>query len=102
MARIEALRRKDGWGPDSDMSMHASRNKAYSDSVGRLTRRFSTLSKDDRRFLAVSPRLRVWTAWGGGFPIKVDGEIVGAIGTERAAGHGCTDDIGTARAREQP
>ena len=46
-------------------------------------RTFSTLSKATRRSWPASPRLRV-AAYGGGFPIKVDGEIVGAIGVSGA------------------
>src|SRR5580700_7381524 len=42
---------------------------------------FSTLSKATRRFWLASPRSRVW---GGGFPIKVNGEVVGAIGVSGA------------------
>src|ERR1700719_504635 len=46
-------------------------------------RTFSTLSKATRRFWRAFPLARV-AAWGGGFPIKVDGEIVGAIGVSGA------------------
>src|SRR5216683_2674049 len=45
---------------------------------------FSTLSKATRRFWPVSPRLRVWRRGGGGFPITVNGEVVGAIGLSGA------------------
>src|SRR6266436_5432302 len=47
-------------------------------------RTFSTLSKGDLSLLAGIPTLARVAAWGGGFPIKVDGEIVGAIGLSGA------------------
>src|SRR2546426_8780737 len=47
-------------------------------------RTFSTLSKVTRRSWPASPRLRVWRRTEEGFPIKVDGEIVGAIGVSGA------------------
>jgi len=42
-------------------------------------RTFSTLSKATRRF-GWYPTLARVAAWGGGLPIKVNGEVVGAIG----------------------
>src|SRR5260370_14125535 len=47
-------------------------------------RTFSTLSRGDPSLLAGIPNLARVAAWGGGFPIKVDGEIVGAIGLSGA------------------
>src|ERR1700746_1774950 len=47
-------------------------------------RTFSTLSKATRRFWPAPPTLARVAAYGGGFPIKVDGEIVGAIGVSGA------------------
>ena len=38
----------------------------------------------DPSLLAGIPTLARVAAWGGGFPIKVDGEIVGAIGVSGA------------------
>src|SRR2546426_1243967 len=49
-----------------------------------LRRTFSTLSRATRRFLAGLPTLARVAAWGGGFPIKVNGEVVGAIGVSGA------------------
>jgi uncharacterized protein GlcG (DUF336 family) len=42
------------------------------------------LIKADPSLLAGMPTLPRMAAWGGGFPIKVDGEIVGAIGLSGA------------------
>jgi uncharacterized protein GlcG (DUF336 family) len=45
---------------------------------------FSTLSRATPSLLAGLPTLGRVPAWGGGFPIKVDGEIVEAIGLSGA------------------
>src|SRR5580693_4545735 len=47
-------------------------------------RTFSTLSRATRRFWPAFPTLARVAAWGGGFPIKVNGEVVGAIGLSGA------------------
>src|SRR5580693_3344114 len=47
-------------------------------------RSFSTLSRATPSLLAGIPTLARMAAWGGGFPIKVNGEIVGAIGLSGA------------------
>src|ERR1700730_4739706 len=47
-------------------------------------RTFSTLSRVTRRCWPASPRFRVSRRGGEGFPIQVDGEIVGAIGVSGA------------------
>jgi len=47
-------------------------------------RSFSTLSKANPSLLAGIPTLPRVAACGGGFPIKVDGEIVGATGVSGA------------------
>src|SRR5438093_8529235 len=44
----------------------------------------STLSRATLRLLAGLPTLPRVAAWGGGFPIKVNGEVVGAIGLSGA------------------
>src|ERR1700732_4223450 len=52
--------------------------------------------KGDPSLLAGMPTLSRMAAWGGGFPIKVDGEIVGAIGLSGAPT--VQNDIDCARA----
>jgi uncharacterized protein GlcG (DUF336 family) len=52
--------------------------------------------KGDPSLLAGMPTLARMAAWGGGFPIRVDGEIVGAIGLSGAPT--VQNDIDCARA----
>src|SRR3979411_2100435 len=60
-------------------------------------RTFSTLSRATRRFWPASPpTLARVAAWGGGFPIKVNGEVVGAIGV--SGGPAVRNDVDCARA----
>src|SRR5438309_12126117 len=47
-------------------------------------RTFSTLSRATRHFWPASPRFRVWQRGVEGFPFKVNGEVVGAIGLSGA------------------
>src|ERR1700693_5705218 len=59
-------------------------------------RSFSTLSRATHHFWPASPRLRVWRRGVEGFPIKVNGEVVGAIGLSGAPT--VQNDIDCARA----
>ncbi len=59
-------------------------NKAYTALLGVSTQEFFNFIKGDPSLLAGVPTLARMAAWGGGFPIKVDGEIVGAIGLSGA------------------
>ena len=59
-------------------------NKAYTALFGVSTQDFFNFIKGDPSLLAGIPTLSRVAAWGGGFPIKVDGEIVGAIGLSGA------------------
>jgi uncharacterized protein GlcG (DUF336 family) len=59
-------------------------NKAYTALFGVSTQDFFNFIKGDPSLLAGIPTLQRVAAWGGGFPIKVDGEIVGAIGLSGA------------------
>jgi uncharacterized protein GlcG (DUF336 family) len=59
-------------------------NKAYTALLGVSTQEFFNFIKGDPSLLAGIPTLARVAAWGGGFPIKVDGEIVGAIGLNGA------------------
>ena len=52
--------------------------------LGVSTQDFFNFIKGDPSLLAGIPTLSRVAAWGGGFPIKVDGEVVGAIGVSGA------------------
>jgi uncharacterized protein GlcG (DUF336 family) len=59
---------------------------AHSDktSEGVSTQEFFNFIQSDPSHLAGIPTLARMAAWGGGFPIKVNGELVGAIGLSSA------------------
>src|ERR1700722_9904093 len=59
-------------------------NKAYTALFGVSTQEFFNFIKGDPSLLAGIPTLARVAAWGGGFPIKVDGEVIGAIGVSGA------------------
>jgi uncharacterized protein GlcG (DUF336 family) len=59
-------------------------NKAYTALFGVSTQEFFNFIQGDPSLLAGIPTLSRVAAWGGGFPIKVDREIVGAIGLSGA------------------
>ena len=61
-------------------TIEMAQNKAYTALLGVSTQGFLNFIKGDPSLLAGVPALARVAAWGGGFPIKVDGEIVGAIG----------------------
>jgi uncharacterized protein GlcG (DUF336 family) len=73
----KAFTRMDG-APVPAIEM--AQNKAYKALLGVSTQDFFNFIQGDPSFLAGIPALSRIAAWGGGFPIKVDGEIVGAIG----------------------
>jgi uncharacterized protein GlcG (DUF336 family) len=58
--------------------------KAYTALLGVSTQEFFEFIQGDPSLLAGIPTLDRVAAWGGGFPIKVAGEIVGAIGVSGA------------------
>src|SRR5258705_3214194 len=67
-------------------------NKAYTALFGVSTQDFFNFIQGDPSLLAGIPTLSRVAAWGGGFPIKVDGEIVGAMGLSGApAGQTASD-----------
>jgi uncharacterized protein GlcG (DUF336 family) len=66
------------------LSIEITQNKAYTSSVRRPHGRFFNFIQGDPSLLAGIPTLARVAAYGGGFPIKVDGEIVGAIGVSGA------------------
>ena len=78
---LKAFSRMDG-APIPTIEM--AQNKAYTALLGVSTQEFFNFIKGDPSLLAGVPTLARVAAWGGGFPIKVDGEIVGAIEIGRA------------------
>jgi uncharacterized protein GlcG (DUF336 family) len=78
---LKAFSRMDG-APIPTIEM--AQNKAYTALFGISTQDFFNFIQGDPSLLAGIPTLARMAAWGGGFPIKVDGEIVGAIGLSGA------------------
>src|SRR3979409_2097372 len=79
---LKAFGRRDG---APILSIEMAQNKAYTALFGVSTQEFFDFIQGDPSLLAGIPTLSRVAAWGGGFPIKVDGEIVGAVGLSRAA-----------------
>ena len=78
---LKAFSRMDG---APILSIEIAQNKAYTALFGLSTQDFFNFIQGDPSLLAGIPTLRRVAAYGGGFPIKVDGEIVGAIGVSGA------------------
>src|SRR3979411_2150774 len=78
---LKAFRRMDG---APILCIEMAQNKAYTALIGVSTQDFFDFIQRDPSLLAGIPTLARVAAWGGGFPIKVDGEIVGAIGLSGA------------------
>src|SRR5580765_3331019 len=74
---LKAFSRMDG---APILSIEIAQNKAYTALFGVSTQEFFDFIQGDPSLLAGIPTLARVAAWGGGFPIKVNGEIVGAIG----------------------
>jgi uncharacterized protein GlcG (DUF336 family) len=62
------------------LSTEIAQNKAYTALFGVSTQDFFNFIQGDPSLLAGIPTLARVAAYGGGFPVRVDGEIVGAIG----------------------
>jgi uncharacterized protein GlcG (DUF336 family) len=78
---LKAFSRMDGTPiPTIEMAQ----NKAYTALFGVSTQDFFNFIQRDPSLLAGVPTLARMAAWGGGFPIEVDGEIVGAVGVSGA------------------
>ena len=90
---LKAFSRMDG-APIPTVEM--AQNKAYTALLGVSTQDFFSFIKGDPSLLAGIPTLARMAAWGGGFPIKVNGEVVGAIGVSGAPT--VQNDIDCARA----
>ena len=90
---LMAFRRMDG---SPILCIEMAQNKAYTALFGVSTQEFFNFIQGDPSLLADIPTLARVAAWGGGFPIKVDGEVVGAIGLSGAPT--VQNDIDCARA----
>jgi len=90
---LKAFGRMDG-APLPTIEM--AQNKAYTALLGVSTQEFFNFIKRDPSLLAGVPTLSRIAAWGGGFPITVNGEVVGAIGVSGAPA--VQNDIDVARA----
>ena len=62
------------------LTIKMAQNKAYTALLGVSTQDFFNFIQGDPSLLAGIPTLARVAAYGGGFPIKVDGEIVGRSG----------------------
>ena len=78
---LKAFDRMDG---APILCIEMAQNKAYTALLGVSTQDFFNFIQGDPSLLAGLPTLARVAAYGGGFPIKVDGEIVGAIGVSGA------------------
>jgi uncharacterized protein GlcG (DUF336 family) len=78
---LKAFNRMDG---APILSIVMAQNKAYTALFGVSTQDFFDFIQGDPSLLAGIPALPRVAAWGGGFPIKINGEIVGAIGLSGA------------------
>src|SRR5258707_14655294 len=65
-------------------TIEIAQNKAYTALFGVSSQDFFNFIQGDPSLLAGIPTLARIAAWGGGFPIMGDGEIVGAIGLSGA------------------
>src|SRR2546425_10020709 len=78
---LKAFSRMDG---APILCIEMAQNKAYTALLGVSTQDFFDFIQRDPSLLAGIPTLARMAAWGGGFPIKVNGEVVGAIGISGA------------------
>ena len=78
---LKAFSRMDG---ASIPTIEIAQKKAYTALFGVSTQDFFDFIQRDPSLLAGIPTLARVAAWGGGLPIKVNGEVVGAIGVSGA------------------
>src|SRR6202795_4860026 len=90
---LKAFRRMDG---APILSIEIAQNKAYTALFGVPTQDFFNFIQGRPSLFARLPTLARVAAYGGGFPIKVDGEIVGAIGL--SGGPTVQNDVDCAKA----
>ena len=78
---LKAFGRMDGAPlPTTEMAQ----NKAYTALLGVSTQEFFNFIQRDPSLLAGIPTLSRIAAWGGGFPVTVNEEVIGAIGVSGA------------------
>src|SRR6202021_1554660 len=78
---LKSFSRRDG---ASMPTIEIAQKKAYTALFGVSTQDFFNFIQGDPSLLAGIPTLARVAAWAGGFPIKVNGEVVGAIGLSGA------------------
>ena len=78
---LKAFGRMDG---APILCIEMAQNKAYTALFGVSTQDFFNFIQGDPSLLAGIPTVSRVAAWGGGFPIMVNGEVVGAIGVSGA------------------
>jgi len=78
---LKAFGRMDG---APILCIEIAQNKAYTALFGVSTQDLFSFIQSDPSLLAGMPTLTRFAAWGGGLPIKVNGEVVGAIGVSGA------------------
>ena len=78
---LKAFSRMDG---APILSIEIAQNKAYTALFGVPTQDFFSFIQGDPSLLAGIPTLARVAAYGGGFPVRVDGEVVGTIGMSGA------------------
>src|SRR5260370_19978937 len=87
---LKAFGRMDGAPiPTTEMAQ----NKAYTALFGVSTQEFFNFIQSDPSLLAGIPTLARMAAWGGGCPINVNGEVVGAIRLSGAPPRQNTSDV---------
>ena len=74
----------DHWDPAVTNGFAKDREVILFNNAGVSTQDFFNFIQGDPSLLAGIPTLARVAAWGGGFPIKVNGEVVGAIGVSGA------------------
>ena len=89
---LKAFSRMDG---APILSIEIAQNKAYTALFGLPTQDFFNFIQGNPSLLAGIPQVARVAAYGGGFPIKVDGAIVGAIGV---SGSTVQNDVDCAQA----
>lgn len=77
-ANLKAFYRMDG---AALLASQIAQNKAFTALFGFPTHEFFNFIKTDPSLLAGIPNVPNVAAYGGGYPIRVDGQVVGAIGT---------------------
>jgi uncharacterized protein GlcG (DUF336 family) len=78
---LKAFDRMDG---AQILAIGIAQNKAYTALLAVSTQDLFNFIQSDPSLLVGMPTIPRLAAWGGGFPIKVNGEIVGAIGVSGA------------------